>query len=263
MLTIWIYSLPTWLMGLIFSVFVMAITTGGLVIVHSRWSVDLRRQHNDIAGFVIAVVGVVYAVLIASIAVMAWESYDDADRTVTIEAELVGDIHRDVVGLGPVTSAVVRKNLRAYVEAVLSAEWPEMARGEPPSQGWGPLADIVSTLSAYRADTSTREVYLHLVLTRLSELYDARHERLVLATRGIHPVIWSVVGLGGVITIAFTFFFGLSSIRVHLLMSNGLALTIALVITMIAALDHPFLGDVDISAKPFEFGLPHPRSPSQ
>lgn len=53
------------------------------------------------------------------------------------------------------------------------------------------------------------------------------------------------------------YFFALKSIHVHLLMSNGLALMIALVITIIAAMDHPFLGDVNMLLDPFQIALEH------
>jgi len=40
-------------------------------------------------------------------------------------------------------------------------------------------------------------------------------------------------------------------------MSNGLALMTALVITIIAAVGHPFLGNVNISPDPFQIALVH------
>ena len=40
-------------------------------------------------------------------------------------------------------------------------------------------------------------------------------------------------------------------------MSNGLALMIALVITIIATMDQPFLGDVNVSPDPFQIALEH------
>lgn len=244
-------------MGLLIIVVSVAITTLGLMTVHRRWAVDLRRQHNDIAGFVIAVVGVVYAVLMASIAVMAWEIYNDADAIVATEADLVSDIYIDAQGLGETTSAALRKHLLDYADTVLKVEWPAMREGRALREGEVSLGYIQSVLSAFRSDSPTQTVYLAQVLTRLNELYDARHERMLLVGYGIHPVIWFAVAMGGLITVAFTFFFGLSNIKVHLLMSNGLAVAIALVITIIAAMDHPFLGEVDISPEPFEMVLQH------
>jgi hypothetical protein len=49
---------------------------------------------------------------------------------------------------------------------------------------------------------------------------------------------------GGVITIAFTYLFGLENTVVHTLMVASLALIIALSLFTVAALDHPFKGDL-------------------
>jgi hypothetical protein len=52
----------------------------------SRWCSDLcprRRQgHNDVAGFIYAVVGVIYAVLLALMVIAVWEDYEKARDTV-------------------------------------------------------------------------------------------------------------------------------------------------------------------------------------
>jgi Na+/proline symporter len=60
---------------------------------------------------------------------------------------------------------------------------------------------------------------------------------------------------GGVITIAFTYLFGLESTVVHTLMVASLALIIALSLFTVAALNHPFKGDVRIHPDAFEHDL--------
>ena len=57
---------------------------------------------------------------------------------------------------------------------------------------------------------------------------------------------------GGVITIAFTYLFGLENTLVHTLMVAALALIIALSLFSVASLDHPFKGDVRIHPDAFE-----------
>ena len=57
---------------------------------------------------------------------------------------------------------------------------------------------------------------------------------------------------GGVITIAFTYLFGLDNTMVHILMVAALALVLSLSLFTIAALDHPFRGDVRIHPDAFE-----------
>jgi hypothetical protein len=44
--------------------------------------VTVRREHNDVAGFIYAVLGVIYAVLLALVVIAVWEQFDRARITV-------------------------------------------------------------------------------------------------------------------------------------------------------------------------------------
>jgi hypothetical protein len=86
-------------------------------------------------------------------------------------------------------------------------------------------------------------------------LGDARRERLLAASEGLPTILWVVLIGGGVITIAFTYLFGLESTVVHTLMVAALALVLSLSLFSIAALDHPFRGDVRIHPDALEQDL--------
>jgi hypothetical protein len=68
MIVDWIYNHPTWLWGTILVVGITALACFGLAIFHRMVRVDVRGAHNDLAGFTIAIISVVYAVLLAFIA---------------------------------------------------------------------------------------------------------------------------------------------------------------------------------------------------
>jgi hypothetical protein len=42
---------------------------------------EVRQKHNDVAGFIYAVLGVVYAVLLALVVIAVWEEFDAAKDT--------------------------------------------------------------------------------------------------------------------------------------------------------------------------------------
>ena len=63
----------------------------GLFLVQRLVPSALRREHNDVAGFIYAVLGVAYAVLLAFVVIVVWEEYEEAKETVEAEAnELAG-----------------------------------------------------------------------------------------------------------------------------------------------------------------------------
>ncbi len=89
-------------------------------------------------------------------------------------------------------------------------------------------------------------------LRRLSELNDSRAERLHASKIGLHSLIWSVLIVGGLLTIVFTYFFGVSNIRPQALMTAGLTTMIALTLFLIWNLNHPFRGDFHVDPTAFE-----------
>ncbi len=56
----------------------------GLSLVRRLTSLSVRREHNDVAGFIYAVLGIAYAVLLAFSVIAVWERFeaarDAADR---------------------------------------------------------------------------------------------------------------------------------------------------------------------------------------
>jgi hypothetical protein len=93
------------------------------------------------------------------------------------------------------------------------------------------------------------------MLEQLHDLGNARRERLLAAEQGLPPILWVVLILGGVITVGFTYLFGLESTWVHLLMVAALAMIISISLFTVAALDYPFKGDIHIHPAAYEHDL--------
>ena len=54
----------------------------GLELVQRLVPASSRQQHNDVAGFIYAALGVIYAVLLALVVIAVWEEFDAANDTV-------------------------------------------------------------------------------------------------------------------------------------------------------------------------------------
>ena len=72
------------------------------------------------------------------------------------------------------------------------------------------------------------------------------------ANQGIPALLWVVLVVGGMITVGFTYLFGLESTWAHRLMVMALAGLIVLVLFTIGELDYPFSGGARISPGAFE-----------
>jgi hypothetical protein len=68
--------------------------------------------------------------------------------------------------------------------------------------------------------------------------------------------------VGGVLTVGYTFLFGLSRFWSHFLIAGPLATLVTLAIAVISLLDHPFTGRIAVHPEAFEIflrGLPAQR----
>jgi hypothetical protein len=241
--------------GLILLCVAMALAVGGLILVQRLVPIAVRRQHNDVAGFIYAVLGVTYAVLLGLMVVAVWEEWNAAARTADDEASSLAEIFWIANRMPESTGHEVQELARSYARVVVNEEWPLMEREQSSPRAWDLLDDIRASLQNFDPSTPEEQVIYEQSLERMRDLADARRDRLLEAEQGLPIILWVVLIAGGVIVVAFTYLFGLDSTVIHLLMVASLAFVIALVLFTVAALNYPFKGDITISPEAMEHVL--------
>jgi hypothetical protein len=213
MIVDWIYNDPTWLWGTIIVALFTSAACTGLLIFHRLVDVDVRRAHNDLAGFNIAIISVLYAVLLAFIAIATWESFSKASDIVENESDYVGSMYLITSGLPDETGQKIRDALANYVGVVIDDEWPIQRQGVTPDQGWKPLRDIGTAIATIQPQTSGEAVIEAQLLKTFNDLYVARSTRLSAVEGHIPGVIWAIVFFGAAITIVYTYSIRLSKLQ--------------------------------------------------
>src|SRR5919199_6194000 len=242
--------------GLLIVALAMLIAVGGLVVVQRIYSTELRKQYNDVAGFIYAVLGVAYAVLLGLVLSAVWEKWDAAEAVTTDEANELAGIFYYAHALPQPEGRHVQELVRSYAQVVVEDEWPLMAQGRSSPEAWATLDELRATILGLNPPTAQQLGYdqarYNQMLEQLHDLGNARRERLLAAEQGLPPIMWIVLILGGVITVSFTYLFGLENTLVHLLMVAALAMIISISLFTVAALDYPFKGDIRIHPAAYE-----------
>jgi Protein of unknown function (DUF4239) len=248
----WLGQLPTIQAAPIAMAAAAILSIAGLLVFHRLVPHHLRSMHNDVAGFTLAIAGVIYAVLLAFIAVAVWQGYGQADVMVQTEANLVGDLYRDTAGLPDAQASKLRHLLYVYAETVVQEEWPALAAGsDEDAAGWQLLDSTHLTLvQLHPQDLGTASVQAGM-LRSLNELYDARRGRFHSASVTLPPVLWWNLLAGAALLLVFSYLFGVPNLAMHAAMVSLLGATIGLVLVLIVLLAHPFRGDNHISAAAF------------
>ena len=230
----------------------VAVSVGGLVLVQRLVPIERRQEHNDVAGFIYAVLGVAYAVLLGLMVVADWQDWQQAQDSATQEANDLAAVFWLAHGLPQPEGRHIQELARSYARVEVRKEWPLMERGKSSPKAYELLDEMRASAEAIHPANEAQVVLYDNLIQRLQELGAARRARLLEAEQGLPAILWAVLLVGGVITVGFTYLFGLRSTVVHVLMVAALALVIGLVLFTVAALDYPFKGDVRISPEAFK-----------
>jgi hypothetical protein len=232
---------------------VTALAVSGAWLVQRRIQPDLLLEHNDVNGFVLAVVGVVYAVLLGFVAVGVWGRFDRADDRTYDEAGNLTEIYRDA-DFFP-RRAWLRSELRTYTETIISGDWPAMREGRQNTQTRIQIERIAATVRRLPVRTLAQSNVQYQMLGAFQIALSDRDARMSLDATGLHPVMWIVLAAGGIIAIGFTYLFGFRFARMRSVTVGALAAMIALVLFLTQSLNYPFRGGVQVTPEAFEHAL--------
>ena len=141
------------------------VALAGLEVVQRLVPATSRQRHNDVAGFIYAALGVIYAVLIALVVIAVWEEYEAASVTVEQEANAAAEIFWLADRLPEPRGTHIQDLVRSYAEEVVHTEWPLMEQGEAPLMtqqrgtpaGWTLIDDIRATIQEVQPQTPADE----------------------------------------------------------------------------------------------------------
>jgi hypothetical protein len=243
--------MPALIWGILVVGTTVSLAIGGMLLVRRSVTLAGLERHNQAAGYIYSVIGVVYAVLLAFIAIVVWEQHTRAKTGVEQEANALGDLYRDAQAFPEEVRMRLHHQIRTYIRVVVEKEWPAMASGEASPEAWKAYDQLWVAYQRFQPRNAYENAWYAESLGRLNQLGDHRRLRL-LANRSAVPGIMWVVLLGtGMVTIGFSFFFGIENVWAQVLMVAALAATISLLLFLILALDQPFSGVAAVEPEAF------------
>lgn len=217
-------GLPVWLSGLLLVGLTTVLAMVGPRLVRRYATLKELTANNEVAGFKFAVVGVLYAVLLAFAIIVVWEKFNDAESMVAREAGATANIYRLSQGLGDGPGSALRKALGNYLKVTIAEDWPAMERGGESEAARRALDQVYAALLPSiqpQGGPITAEI-----LHQLDVVTQERRARIVAADGTVPGILWPVLFWGAAITIGFTYFFGTQSLRAQTLMTGLLSVLI-------------------------------------
>lgn len=243
--------MATLILGLLVVGLSIVLSWFGLRTVRRLVPIAVLETQHEVAGFIMGVLGAIYAVLLAFVVVALWNQYQDARGTVEREANQLGDLAHVTRGFGDERG---RRRLSgmigAYTRSAIDDEWPTMARGRPSARTQAALDQLWRAFLEMDPQSDRDRALYDQSLNTLRDMSDSRRLRLFASRNDLPLVIQFLLWGGGVITIAFTYFFGVKSIRAQSLMTAGLTGVIAFNLFLVLVLDNPFHGILRVPPEP-------------
>ena len=202
------------------------------------------RPEPNHSGSVMAVMGGVFAILVAFVMFLAFQNFVSAKRNADTEAVAVERQFHAAKGLNPSLRADVQGDLVCYARAVIEDEWPKLEDGEHSElvDDWG----IENRAAVHRADFSDpAEAESATLFDEIEQDREQpRRDRIATAEGFVPTLLWVALIAGGSLLILYILSFTNPGVRRPLQMLQLAAVTTvaALNLCVVAFLDTPFSG---------------------
>ncbi len=229
----------------------VAMTVVILVAVRRLVPLDVLIDDIGVGGLLMTITGTLYTVLVAFAVVIVWNAYDSTSDMVDREAATLLDVVRISKAFPAATSLRIGDLAERYTADVIQQEWPAMAMGKSSPTARDLNDQIWSVVTSIKPADAGEQAAYSVLVSRVADFSDARRRRLFDSTSSLPPLIWVVLVAGAVLTLAFTFFFGLKNLLAQVLLTAMCVTTVALVLWLINDMDGPFTGDIRIAPDSF------------
>jgi hypothetical protein len=216
----------------------------------------LRRlgmiSHHEVGGFLLSVVGTMYAVILGLIVVDALAKFQSGRQTTEAEANALANIVLLADHLPPAERDRIRSLAVSYAHLVIDEEWPLLDAGGFSGEARSVALRLIDALAGLEPRSDREQALYERAIEASEGLWDNRRMRIVAASHGIPRLEWFVLISGGMITVAFTYFFRVDHLRIQAAMTSLVATIIALNLYLVLMFGYPFSGDVKVGCDSFD-----------
>jgi Protein of unknown function (DUF4239) len=223
-----------------------------LWILRAFWSASQRRDHNDIIGWQVSVLGTTYAVIIGFMLYAVWTTFQSAEINADSEANCLVNVFRLANGLPAEQRVQVQQLAREYANDVIDKEWPAMSKGELSASGHLTIENLWAAAMQAKPGSVAEQISLNLTLSEISRMTEHRRLRQLESESKLPAILWIVLILGGGVTIISSCLFGTNNFTLHAVQVISLTLLLSLALVAIADIDRPFQGTVHVLPQGFE-----------
>jgi hypothetical protein len=208
--------------------------------------------HNDVHAVYFSMVGLLYAILLAFVVVVAWEQFNSAEESTHTEATRLSNLLRDAEPMPEDDRIRIQTAIVTYLENVVEREYDAMADGESDEQASASYEAIWDQYYRTTPEGEPEATFFGTAVGRLNELGEARRLRLLASQSTIPIPLWILLIGGGIFTLAWLFPFQMRDTGSQTLALGTVGAFTGFVLFLIYALQHPFAGDIAVDSAVYQ-----------
>ena len=245
-----------YLVGFVFVVLSTVLSVIGMLVVRKKVGVSFLSTNHEVAGYLLSIIGTLYAVLLGFVVVDAMEKQEELRLIVEKEASGVANIFLSANGILNIEDRKKVQNCcYQYAVAVINEEWPAMERGTYSPTAFKHAWSLWKAITTLKTSNDDERVIKDILLSEIGEMTENHRTRLVAAKLGMAPIMWVVLIVGGVFTVLFTYFFAVESLKAHIIMTVLVAMTLSLNGVLVFIFANPISGDIGVKPDAFKQDL--------
>jgi Protein of unknown function (DUF4239) len=253
----WLPNLPVvWIAVVVLAA--MALLTAGIYLLVMRLAEGERADAlKAVSPGMLPPMGILFALIVGFLAVGVWDEVERAEEAVADEASALRSVVILSDDLPPDLGVRMRSLIRRQIQDAVNDEWPAMHEQRADLTAVpAPLSDALHLAVGFEARSDGEALTQGELVTSIQSALDARRQRIVVSESGINSVKWA-----GLVALAALTLFAIGMVHsgnptTARIAMGMFAAAVAVVITMLAAQDQPFAGQLGLDPDVLEEILP-------
>lgn len=225
----------------------VALSVVGLIWVRQKVHIDALVENHEVGGYILSVVGTMYAVLLGLVVVDAMTRFQEARTVVEAEANSLADVFVLSRRFPDDKRKKIQNLCLGYVTEVVQVEWHLMDNFEKSVKARRMVFDLMHEVIDFEPVTESQKAVYPIAVQSVCTLWDNRRARTNISDNGMPIEEWVVLVLGAVVCTGFGYFFGLKNLKAQIIMTGLCSTLIALNLFLVLMFGYPFSGDMHIS----------------
>ncbi|MBX9688827.1 MAG: DUF4239 domain-containing protein [Candidatus Obscuribacterales bacterium] len=224
----------------------------GLLIARKLAHLDHLKATHEVGGYLLSVVGTMYAVLLGLVVVDAMSRFQQGISITESEANSLADVFILSQRMPTERALVVQRLCHRYADLVINDEWKKLDSGHISKDARRTAIELMKAVSNWEPSTESEKAIYPIAVTEACQLWDCRRSRTNMSQHCMPPLEWYILIIGGVVTVVFTYFFGIENLKAQIAMTAMVSMIIALNLFLVMMFGYPFSGELKVAPSSFE-----------